>query len=103
MKLLLLAAAAIASSSAFAPLQPATRQQKAFQLEAASSLRPEGKRNDWDKPGYKKESTTPVPSPNALSKQELASMPEVMLDADYFLTIGVALLGPLIIWYHPCE
>lgn len=30
-------------------------------------------------------------------------MPDVMLEPDYFLTVAVALLGPLIIWYHPCE
>lgn len=34
---------------------------------------------------------------------ERLTMPDVMIDPDYFLTVGVALLCPLIIWYHPCK
>lgn len=29
-------------------------------------------------------------------------MKDVMIDPNYFLTWAMALLGPLIIWYHPC-
>jgi hypothetical protein len=37
------------------------------------------------------------------SWMERLTMPNVMIEPDYFLTIGVALLCPLIIWYHPCK
>jgi hypothetical protein len=103
MKLALLFAT-VAASSAFT-LLPATtaRTTRGVALSAASSLRPEGKKNEFDKPLHKKESTPSIASPNALSVRERANLQDVMLDPDYILAIGVAALCPLIIWYHPCE
>ena len=54
------------------------------------------------KPLSTPKSTTPVPTKklNWIQKQML---PDVMIDPDFSLTWQVALLGPLIWWYHPCE
>lgn len=49
-----------------------------------------------------KKTTTRVPAKkvNWIQKQMLS---DVMIDPDFSLTWTVALLGPLIWWYHPCE
>jgi Protein of unknown function (DUF3119) len=54
------------------------------------------------KPFSTPKSTTPVPAKkvNWIQKQMLS---DVMIDPDFSLTWTVALLGPLIWWYHPCE
>jgi hypothetical protein len=63
------------------------------------------KSNDgWTgKPGYVKSSTKSVPSSKQVSKLERMTMKDVMIDPNYYLTYAVALLGPLIMWYHPCK
>ncbi|GKY94115.1 hypothetical protein MPSEU_000377700 [Mayamaea pseudoterrestris] len=92
----------LAAASAFSAHPVATtRSSRTDALRAASSLRPDGKKSEFDKPLHKVASTVPVASPKALSERERAKLPDVMLDADYILTIGVAALCPLIIWYHP--
>ena len=100
MKVILLIASCTAVLGFTTPLVATTRGSALYD---ASSLRPDGKRGEYDQPLHTKESTKSELSPNALSKRERAALPDVMLDPDYMLTLGVALLCPLIIWYHPCK
>lgn len=61
------------------------------------------KKDDWsNKPRYQQKSTKPVAVKKVgwLQKQ---SIPDTMIQPNYFLTWAFALLGPLIIWYHPCK
>jgi hypothetical protein len=39
----------------------------------------------------------------AVSPSEVRKMDDVMINEDYWLTWAMAMLGPLIIWYHPCK
>lgn len=83
-------------ASGFAPLSAKTSSKTA--LGAAFTGKPQ---NDWsDKPGYKKVSTPSEPV-RKVTKAQLAKQKDVMIDPDYYLALGTALLCPLIIWYHP--
>jgi hypothetical protein len=44
-----------------------------------------------------------VPAIKAVSPSDVRRMDDVMINEDYWLTWAMAMLGPLIIWYHPCE
>jgi hypothetical protein len=37
-----------------------------------------------------------------VTQRERNAMQNVVIDPDYWLTISVAALCPLILWYHPC-
>lgn len=90
--------------AAAAGFQPAVQRRNAF-LKMASTVAPRSSPSldDWsNKPLPQRKSTTPV-AVRKVSKQERERIPDVMIDANYFLTWGVALLGPLIWWYHPCK
>jgi hypothetical protein len=90
------------SSSAFVP---ATKTQVSpFTLQmAASSIGPKKPTDGWTgKPGYVAKSTTPVAN-KKVSKLQRLMMDDVMIEPNYFLSVAVALLCPLIIWYHPCK
>lgn len=74
---------------------------------AASSIGPNSSNNNkskndgWTgKPGYVAKSVEPVADKNVSMLQRMA-MQDVMVEPNYFLTWAVALLCPLIIWYHP--
>ena len=54
-----------------------------------------------NKPLHKHETTTPVADPK-FSRLGRMMMKDVVLPPDYSLTWSLALLGPLIISYHPC-
>lgn len=85
----------LAGASAFVPLSQTTRRVAAA-VNAASTRAT----NDWsDRPIYTTVSTEPVAA-KQVSWLERQGMANVMLDPNYFLTWAVALLGPLIIWYH---
>jgi hypothetical protein len=72
-------------------------------LNVASTPRDFRKKDDWStKPLYEPKSTTPV-AHHKVTKRELAKMSNVVISPDYTLTWAVALLGPLIMWYHPCK
>lgn len=59
--------------------------------------------DSWsEKPLYRRESTTPV-ADRKVTKFERMMMPDVVVPPDFTLTWAVALLGPLIMWYHPCK
>lgn len=105
MKLFVVAATALllaGDAAAFSPLEIASK--KKISLSSSSTVGPGLNSKDGysDKPLYKPKSTTPVADKqvNWFQKQTL---PNVVLDPDYFLTWAVALLGPLIWWYHPCK
>lgn len=84
-------------AGAFSP-SPMSTKTTSTALKAALTGKPH---NDWsDKPGYTPVSTTPVAS-NVVTKAQRERMADVMIDPDYYLTVGTALLCPLIIWYHP--
>lgn len=53
-------------------------------------------------PRLGEDSTKPI-ADRQVSWMERATMRDVILDPDYTLAASVALLCPLIIWYHPCE
>jgi hypothetical protein len=69
---------------------------------SASSFDPKPNDGWTGKPGYVPKSAESVPSTKQLSKWERMTMEDVMVDPNYYLTYAVALLGPLIMWYHPC-
>jgi hypothetical protein len=72
-------------------------------LSAASPIGNFRRKDDWsDKPISERKSTTPV-SAKKVNKIQRAIMKDVVLDPDYFLAWAVGLLGPLILWYHPCK
>ena len=86
------AAAAFAPATHPLAFKPATL--------SLSSISPDGFRRN--KPLYKPKDTTPVPVHNVNFLQR-ALIGDVVLDPDYTLTWSLALLGGLIILYHPCK
>ena len=55
-----------------------------------------------------KRSSAPIAVANPVSRtvvtqRERNKMKDVAIDPDYWLSINVALLCPLILWYHPCK
>ena len=98
MKLTLLLSFA-AAARGFSPMVAATRPS-ATALKVAF---PRGQQDGWsDKPAFKRTSTAPEPS-KKVTAAERRRMADRMIDPDYFLTVAVALLCPLIIWYHPSD
>ena len=99
MKWIVIAASLAASAQAFVPLSTTT-PSRATALNAAFP----GNSQDGftGKPAYKAQSTKPE-AVRKVSKRERQKMPDVMIEPSYFLTVGVGLLCPLIIWYHPCK
>mmetsp|Transcript_24234 Transcript_24234/g.67534 ORF Transcript_24234/g.67534 Transcript_24234/m.67534 type:complete len:260 (-) Transcript_24234:259-1038(-) len=89
-------------ATAFA-LSPSKQQRCSTTLNVGLSHWQDGGSNDdWsDKPIPKYESTAtrsslgPVPAVQRWMKED------VMIDPSYTLTMAVAALGPLIMWYHP--
>lgn len=101
MKLAILLLSLMGSASAFVvtPLRVATTALSA----ATTGGNFDKKANDWA--GYplaEKKSTMPVAARKVNPFQRM-TMQDVMIDPNFFLTFAVAALGPLIIWYHPCE
>jgi len=98
MKLVLLFSLAVAALG-FSPSSMRVRS-KTTSLLAASSF---GRRDGWsDKPSYKPRSTTPV-ADKKVGPLQRALMDDVMIDPNYFLTWAFAILGGVIMWYHPCK
>lgn len=96
---LLLSLCTAASAFVTAPSRPLTLVSSSA-LNAAST--PDGL-NGWsEKPRYVAESTTPVAA-RKVSKSERMRMKDVVIPPNFFLSWAVLLLGPLIMWYHPCK
>lgn len=90
-------------TSTYAFVATPQRLTKTTTLSAASSIGNSRRKDDWsDKPISDRKSTKPVPTKKVNAIQR-AMMKDVILDPDYFLTFAVGLLGPLILWYHPCK
>jgi len=85
---------------AFAPC-PATSIKKQSSLHASTV---NGVPNDGysNKPLFERKSTTPI-ADRKVSWIQRQTLPDAMIDPNYFLTFAVAILGPLIWWYHPCK
>jgi hypothetical protein len=100
MKLLVVSTLAIAVIG-FSPSQMQSRRQATALHMAVTSF--PGPENDWtNKPIPRKgERTTQPMADRKVSWLEKQAIGDVMIDPDYFLTVAVALLCPLIIWYHP--
>jgi hypothetical protein len=82
-----------------APQRLATKTTSS--LSAATPVK--NRRDDWsDKPIPERKSTQPAPE-KIVNNIQRAMMKDVVIDPDYFITWAVALLGPLILWYHPCK
>lgn len=105
MKIVLVLVAAATAASAFTPItnKKVSIASRTLHL-SASSMEPNKKSRDgWTgKPGYVAKSMEPVADKN-VSKLQRMTMKDVMIDPNYFLTWAVALLCPLIIWYHPSD
>jgi len=106
MKLIFFLSLAVASTTGFAPVQLQTRgtasvTSSTVQMAASSFRDPAERKDAWvNKPAYTPRSTTPVADKkvNWIQRQ---TMENVMIEPNFYLTWAVALLGPLIIWYHP--
>ena len=69
-------------------------------LYAASQL-PMPKRSPTANPTIRDASkSVPV---KVVTQRERNMMKDVVIDPDYWLSLNVALLCPLILWYHPCK
>lgn len=89
------------STSAFSPARTRVTPPVTTSLDAVS-LPPKGAADDWStKPLHVRKATTPVKDPKA-SRTNRMLMRDVVVPPDYSLTWAVGLLGPLIMWYHPC-
>ena len=100
---LLISLSLLAASHGFV-VSPASAKAKTS-LNVATQPPSQGG-NAWDdwsaKPIPSRRSTTPV-AKRSVSPRERAQMKDRVLDPDFFLAGAVALLGPLIAWYHPCK
>jgi hypothetical protein len=77
-----------------------SRRATQSQLFAASQL-PMPKRSPTANPVIRDASPS-VPS-KVVTQRERNMMKDVVIDPDYWLSLNVALLCPLILWYHPCK
>ena len=90
MKLALTLALFIGAARGFSPSSVQQSIAKQTSLQAATGLPPGGYGARRDDGRVRK-----------VSKSERNRMADVMIDPDYTLTIAMASLCPLIIWYHP--
>lgn len=89
----------LSGATAFSPAFTTIRAEKTV-LFAASSLPPKPSDDGWTgRSAYKPKSTTPVAT-KKVSWLERQTMSNVIIEPSYFLTWAMALLGPLIMWYH---
>mmetsp|Transcript_25090 Transcript_25090/g.59604 ORF Transcript_25090/g.59604 Transcript_25090/m.59604 type:complete len:271 (+) Transcript_25090:165-977(+) len=89
------------TTSAFAPAASLHRATKTALNVASTPGDFQNPKDDWsNKPLHTPTSTTPV-ADKKVSKWERSMMPNFVVSPDYTLTWAVALLGPLIMWYHP--
>jgi hypothetical protein len=72
------------------------------QQTAVHAAAPPMSSDEWAKPLTQRASTTPVPV-KKVTKAERSQLKDRIIDPDYTLAAVVALLGPLIAWYHPCK
>jgi len=86
-----------AASSAFVAV-PSRSALKTTSLNVAST--PENLDSWSDKPLYVPQSTKPVAA-RKVSKWERMTMADTVIPPNFSLAAAVALLGPLIMWYHP--
>ena len=70
-----------------------------LRLNAASQL--PFKRSPTANPSIRDVSKS-VPT-KVVTQRERNMMKDVVIDPDYWLSLNVALLCPLILWYHPCK
>jgi len=88
--------------STFVASSPTTTTDKGL---SASTTGGNFRKDDWTgyPTGMERKSTKPVAASKKVSNFARSRMDDVMIDPNYFLTLAVAALGPLIIWYHPCK
>lgn len=99
---LLISVSLLAGCNGFV-VSPASQAKTALNV---ATQPPIGNGKTWDdwskKPIPPRESTTPVAKKN-VSKMERAMMKDRVIEPNFYLAAAVALLGPLIAWYHPCK
>lgn len=94
---------ATTSVDAFVPTTTTLSKDATTHVRMVASTPGNMPKDSWsDKPLHRSESTTPV-AERKVSKRERAAMSDVVIPPDYTLAYATALLGPLIMWYHPCE
>lgn len=87
------------TTTAFVPVKKTQISPSALHM-AASSIGPQKPKDGWTgKPGYVSKSAPVIEK--KVSKLDRMMMKDVMIEPNYFLSWSVALLCPLIIWYHP--
>lgn len=96
----------LTATQAFAPLRAprvAVATPTTTSLHVAGGIRPAQDEKDYwaQQPLHTKASSASVPV-KKVTVAERNKIQDVMIDEDYWLTWAVALLCPLIIWYHPC-
>jgi len=101
----LLFASAASGFSPVAVVVPKTTTARTGLNMVAGNLNPKKNPLDsWsDKPIHDHSESTPLERKKNVSWIERRTMSDVIIDPDYSLALGVALLCPLIIWYHPSE
>ena len=85
---------------AFSSSSLSMSRTKSSQLYAASQL-PMPKRSPTANPSIRDASKS-VPT-KVVTQRERNMMKDVVIDPDYWLSLNVALLCPLILAYHPCK
>lgn len=100
MKVASFLALALCSTTASAFVAPSGVATKTTTALHVASTPPDNFDNWSDKPLYSPQSTTPVPT-KKVSKWERMRMKDVVIKPNFSLAAAVALLGPLIMWYHP--
>jgi hypothetical protein len=100
-KIVFILSLSLAAVSGFSPSTMEARTRQTSLHMVASSTGPSNLNDGWTgKPGYVRKSTPSI-ADKKISKVERMAKSDVMVDPNYFLSWAVALLCPLIIWYHP--
>lgn len=93
---------AASTASAFTPLStPRSKTNNFVALNAATVENSPWPDDYSNKPLYEPKSTTPEPV-KPVGRFGRKAVADVTIDPDYYLTWCFALVGALIMWYHPC-
>lgn len=91
------------ASSSTAFVGPQHQQISSTALHVSTSPQDFQRKNDWEDRGRYEPKSTPSVPVKKVSGMQRALMEDVIIEQDFFLAWAVALLGPLIMWYHPCK
>ena len=98
---LLLSLVSLAASFSQMPIITRAQRTSGSHLSASSIRGSQLPAYDQNDPQQQQQSTKPVAPAKKLNWIAKQTLPDAMIEPSYYLTWAVALLGPLIIWYHP--